>query len=33
VVDGKYRSAQIKDFDELNGVVSYLVDKELKGGK
>jgi len=33
VVDGKYRSAQIKDFDELNGVVSYLVDKELEGGK
>jgi thiol:disulfide interchange protein DsbA len=33
VVDGKYRSAQIKDFDELNGVTKYLVDKELKGGK
>lgn len=33
VVDGKYRSAQIKDFDELNGVAKYLVDKELKGGK
>lgn len=33
VVDGKYRSASIKDFDELNGVATYLVDKELKGGK
>lgn len=33
VVDGKYRSAQIKDFDELNGVAKYLVNKELKGGK
>ncbi|WP_426285801.1 thiol:disulfide interchange protein DsbA/DsbL [Luteibacter sp. E-22] len=33
VVDGKYRSAQIKDFDELNGVATFLVDKELKGGK
>ncbi|WP_448099002.1 thiol:disulfide interchange protein DsbA/DsbL [Luteibacter yeojuensis] len=33
VVDGKYRSAQIKDFDELNGVAKFLVDKELKGGK
>jgi thiol:disulfide interchange protein DsbA len=33
VVNGKYRSAQIKDFDELNGVTRYLVDKELKGGK
>jgi len=33
VVNGKYRSGQIKDFDELNGVTMYLVDKELKGGK
>ncbi|MET0254232.1 MAG: thiol:disulfide interchange protein DsbA/DsbL [Luteibacter sp.] len=33
VVDGKYRSASIKDFDELNGVARFLVDKELKGGK
>ncbi|MGE7137287.1 thiol:disulfide interchange protein DsbA/DsbL [Luteibacter sp. NPDC031894] len=33
VVNGKYRSNQIKDFDELNGVAKYLVDKELKGGK
>jgi len=33
VVDGKYRSNQIKDFDELNGVTKYLVDKELKGDK
>jgi thiol:disulfide interchange protein DsbA len=33
VVDGKYRSAQIKDFDELNGVAKFLVDRELKGGK
>jgi len=33
VVDGKYRSASIKDFDELNGVAKYLVDRELKGGK
>jgi thiol:disulfide interchange protein DsbA len=33
VVDGKYRSNQIKDFDELNGVAKYLVDRELKGNK
>jgi len=33
VVNGKYRSAQIKDFDELNGVTMYLVNKELTGGK
>lgn len=33
VVDGKYRSNQIKNFDELNGVTKYLVDKELKGNK
>jgi thiol:disulfide interchange protein DsbA len=33
VVDGKYRSAQIKNFDELNGVVKFLVDRELKGAK
>ncbi|HEY4292377.1 thiol:disulfide interchange protein DsbA/DsbL [Luteibacter sp.] len=33
VVDGKYRSNQIKDFDQLNGVVKYLVDRELKGSK
>jgi len=33
VVDGKYRSGQIKNFDELNGVAKYLVDKELKGNK
>jgi thiol:disulfide interchange protein DsbA len=33
VVNGKYRSAQIKDFDELNGVTKFLVDKERKGGK
>ncbi|WP_413624475.1 thiol:disulfide interchange protein DsbA/DsbL [Luteibacter sp. Lutesp34] len=33
VVNGKYRSAQIKDFDELNGVAKYLVNKELKDGK
>lgn len=33
VVDGKYRSANIKDFDELNGVARYLADKELKSRK
>ncbi|HXP01340.1 MAG TPA: thiol:disulfide interchange protein DsbA/DsbL [Luteibacter sp.] len=33
VVNGKYRSAQIKDFDELNGVAKFLIDRELKGGK
>jgi len=33
VVDGKYRSNQIKNFDELNGVAKYLTDKELKGNK
>jgi thiol:disulfide interchange protein DsbA len=33
VVDGKYRSAQIKDFDQLNALTKFLVDRELKGGK
>lgn len=33
VVDGKYRSNQIKDFDQLNAVATFLVDRELKGGK
>lgn len=33
VVDGKYRSNKISDFDQLNGVAKYLVDRELKGGK
>jgi len=33
VVNGKYRSNQIKNFDELNGVAKYLTDKELKGNK
>ena len=33
VVDGKYRSKDIKDFDQLNDVTKYLVDRELKGGK
>ena len=32
VVDGKYRSKDIKDFDQLNDVTKYLVDRELKGG-
>jgi len=31
VVDGKYRSKDIKDFDQLNDVAKYLVDRELKG--
>lgn len=33
IVNGKYRSASIKDYDELNGVTTFLVDRELKGGK
>ncbi|MDF3982708.1 thiol:disulfide interchange protein DsbA/DsbL [Luteibacter sp. PPL201] len=33
VVDGKYRSNRIQDFDQLNAVVRFLVDKETKGGK
>lgn len=33
IVDGKYRPAQFKDFDDLNGMTLFLVDKELKGGK
>jgi thiol:disulfide interchange protein DsbA len=33
IVNGKYRPAQFKDFDELNGMTLFLVDKELKGGK
>lgn len=33
VVDGKYRSNQIKDFDQLNAVAKFLIDRELKGGK
>lgn len=33
VVDGKYRPTNFKDFDDLNAMTRYLVDKELKGGK
>jgi len=33
VVNGKYRPTQFKDFDELNAITTFLVDKELKGGK
>jgi thiol:disulfide interchange protein DsbA len=33
IVDGKYRPAQFKDFDDLNAMTLFLVDKELKGGK
>lgn len=33
VVDGKYRSNNIKDFDQLNDVVMFLVNKERNGGK
>lgn len=33
IVNGMYRPTQFKDFDELNGMTLFLVDKELKGGK
>jgi thiol:disulfide interchange protein DsbA len=33
IVDGKYRPTQFKDFDDLNAMTLFLVDKELKGGK
>ncbi|WP_368311063.1 thiol:disulfide interchange protein DsbA/DsbL [Luteibacter sp. CQ10] len=33
VVDGKYRSNNIKDFDQLNDVVMFLVNKERNGGR
>lgn len=33
IVNGKYRPAQFKDFDELNAMTLFLVNKELKGGK
>jgi thiol:disulfide interchange protein DsbA len=33
IVNGKYRPTQFKDFDELNGMTLFLVNKELKGGK
>jgi thiol:disulfide interchange protein DsbA len=33
IVNGKYRPAQFKDFDELNAMTLFLVDKELKSGK
>jgi thiol:disulfide interchange protein DsbA len=33
IVNGKYRPAQFKDFDDLNAMTLFLVDKELKGGK
>lgn len=31
VVNGKYRSNQIKSFDQLNDVAKFLVNRELKG--
>jgi protein dithiol oxidoreductase (disulfide-forming) len=33
VVNGKYRSNQIKTFDELNATAKFLVNRELNGGK
>src|SRR6187402_259395 len=33
IVNGKYRPAQFKDFDELNAMTLFLVNRELKGGK
>jgi thiol:disulfide interchange protein DsbA len=33
IVNGKYRPAQFKDFDQLNEMTLFLVNKELKGGK
>jgi thiol:disulfide interchange protein DsbA len=33
VVNGKYRSNQIKSFDQLNDVAKFLVNRELKGTK
>jgi protein dithiol oxidoreductase (disulfide-forming) len=33
IVNGKYRPTQFKDFDELNAMTKFLVDKELKAAK
>ncbi|MGA7439446.1 MAG: thiol:disulfide interchange protein DsbA/DsbL [Luteibacter sp.] len=33
VVNGKYRSNRITDFDQLNDVAKFLVNRELNGGK
>ena len=33
IVNGTYRPTQFKDFDELNAMTLFLVNKELKGGK
>jgi protein dithiol oxidoreductase (disulfide-forming) len=33
VIDGKYRSNQIKTFDQLNDIAKFLVNRELNGGK
>jgi len=33
IVNGKYRPTQFKNFDELNAMTTFLVNKELKGGK
>ena len=33
VVNGKYRSNQIKTFDDLNNIAKFLVNRELNGGK
>lgn len=33
VVNGKYRSASVKSFDELNALAKYLAQQELQGAK